>query len=189
MGWLSRAELNERFASVGERVFVDENTRFYNAKKIEIGSDVRIDGGGSIAAGVSGIRIGDFVHLGFSVYVSGSGGRVVIDDFCSISARVSMFTATDDYSEGYLGNPTLPDDLKKVAGGDIVLRQHVIVGCGSVLLPGAQLGEGCSVGALTLVNKAYSEGAILFGSPPRVLGKRDLEKLRSLEKIARSRRV
>ena len=38
--------------------------------------------------------IGRNVHVAVSSYIFGMGGRVVLSDFCGLSARVSLFTAT-----------------------------------------------------------------------------------------------
>ena len=49
------------------------------------------------------------------------------------------------------------------------LGRHVIVGSGSVVLPGVVIGDGCSVGALSLVTKSLPEWGVYFGAPVRRL--------------------
>jgi acetyltransferase-like isoleucine patch superfamily enzyme len=43
----------------------------------------------------------------------------------------------------------------------------VIVGAGSVIFPGVHVAEGCSVGAMTLVNKSTLPWGVYVGNPAR----------------------
>jgi galactoside O-acetyltransferase len=43
----------------------------------------------------------------------------------------------------------------------------VIVGASSIIFPGVTLAEGCSVGAMTLVNKSTAPWGIYVGNPAR----------------------
>ena len=59
-----------------------------------------------------------------------------------------------------------------------------IIGTGSTLLPGVTLGEGCSVGAMSLINKSLPAWGIYAGIPARLLRPRSrklLELSRELE--------
>ena len=65
--------------------------------------------------------------------------------------------------------------------GRVILRPHVIVGCGSVILPGVTLERGVAVGALSLVNKNVPEFLIVSGQPARRVGVRNRARLDALE--------
>ena len=56
------------------------------------------------------------------------------------------------------------------------MGRHVIIGSGSVVFPGVKIAEGCSVGALSLVNKSTEPWGIYVGNPARrvKLRKQDL---------------
>jgi galactoside O-acetyltransferase len=95
---------------------------------------------------------------------------------------VSLFTSNDDYSSGYMTNPMVPAEYRKVRNAGIVAERHVVIGCGSIIMPGVRLGFGASVGALSYVNKAVPALAIVSGNPARLIGHRDGERLLSLEK-------
>ena len=93
-----------------------------------------------------------------------------------------MYTASDDYTEGFLTNPTVPDEFRQVTTGPVVVGRHAIVGAGSVILSGVTLGFGASVGALTLVRKSVGECEIVYGNPLQKLPRlRDGGRLRELE--------
>ena len=56
--------------------------------------------------------------------------------------------------------------------GDITIGRHSIIGAGSVILPNVKLGQGCSIGALSLVNIDCEEFSIYSGVPAKKIGKR-----------------
>jgi galactoside O-acetyltransferase len=184
-------ELGDLGIRVGRNPSVDKSVNFFNPERITIGHNVRIDCWSILSAGEEGISIGRNVHIGASSFVFGGGGRVVLSDFSALSARVSLFTATDDYSQGYLTNPTVPERYKKVRRGPIILEPHALIGTGSVVLPEVTLARGCSVGALSLVTKDVGEYEVAFGIPFRVIGRRDAKRMDQLEKeyLAREGRL
>lgn len=160
-------------ASIGDNVNVHRSVQMFSPHLIHVGSNVRIDCFSLLSAGQEGIYIGDHVHIAAGVYLFGSGGRIVLESFCNLSSRVAVYTASDDYTEGYLTNPTVPRKFRKVRHGEVILRRHAIVGTGSILLPGVTLGLAASVGALTLIHKAVEDFAVVAGIPFRVVGERN----------------
>jgi dTDP-4-amino-4,6-dideoxy-D-glucose acyltransferase len=166
--------------SCGHNVQIDRSVRLINPERIHVGSNVRIDAL-SFLSGAGGIYIGNNVHVAFNVQLAGNGGRLTLEDFVGVAARCSIFTASDDYSEGHLTGPTVPDEFKKVKSGPVTLERHVIVGCGSVILPNVTLKIGSSVGALSLVTKDVEEYMRVAGNPLRTLGHRNKEMLEDLE--------
>jgi galactoside O-acetyltransferase len=179
-GWMTRSELAKTFGAVGTDVLVDRDIRLVNPQHITLGSHVRIDVDAFLVAGTA-ITIGSWVHLGAAVHLMAAGGAIKIDDFCGLSSRVSVFTTTDDYSTGFLTNPTVPTEFRKVRTGPVRFEKHALVGCGTVILPDVTLGFGCAVGALTLVNRSVPRLAVVAGQPLRRLGLRDGERLKQLE--------
>lgn len=178
---LSPAELDEAgFARLGSNVRIDRSAALFGTDRIEIGSNVRIDCFCVISGGPAPVVIGSHVHLSAGVHIFGSAG-VEIDDFCSLSSRVSVFSVNDDYTDGYLTNPTVPEEFRRVTAGAVSIRRHVVIGCGSVVLPGVTIGTGAAVGALTLVNRSVPEFEVVGGVPFRSLGRRDAEKLAEME--------
>jgi galactoside O-acetyltransferase len=64
----------------------------------------------------------------------------------------------------------------------VFLGRHVIVGSGSVILPGVTLEDGVAVGALSLVTKDCEAFGVYAGNPARRIKerKRDLLELEKL---------
>lgn len=176
MAYLSAEQLAQLgFASLGEDVSISDKASIYGANRIHIGSHVRIDDFCVLSAGEGGIAIGNFVHLAVGVLLIGAGA-IVLEDFCGLSSKVSIYSSTDDYSGAALTNPCIPTEFTNVQSANVRLKRHVIVGSGSVLLPGITLEEGAAVGALSLVHKSCAEFAIYSGNPARKIAdrKRDL---------------
>ena len=80
-----------------------------------------------------------------------------------------------------MAHPTIPERYRKVQTGDVVFRRHSLVGAGSVVLPGVTLGEGASVGALSLVKDDLAEFGLYAGVPARRIGDRS-RKLLEMER-------
>jgi len=181
VGTLSREILEKMgFASIGQNVNISARASFYNTANISIGNNVRIDDFCVLSAGIGGIFLGDYIHI--AVYSSLMGaGKITLLDFCNLSSRVSIYSSNDDYSGAKMTNPTVPSLFSGVTHADVTLEKHVIVGTGSVILPGVTLHEGVAVGALSLVNKNCKAFGIYAGTPAKLIGNRtrdllDIEK-------------
>jgi acetyltransferase-like isoleucine patch superfamily enzyme len=176
MAMLNRSELEHMgFASVGENVLISDKAAFYNCANITLGNNVRIDDFCVLSAGVGGISIGNYVHI--AIYTSLIGaGKITLSDFCNISSRVSIYSSNDDYSGANMTNPTVPKQYTGVTHADVFFGKHVIVGSGTVILPGVTLEEGVAVGALSLVTKKCTQFSIYAGNPAKHIKerKRDL---------------
>ena len=189
MAMLSREAIEMLgFASVGKNVQISDRASFYGANRITLGNNIRIDDFCVLSAGVGGILVGNYVHIAVSSSLIGAG-RITLSDFCNISSRVAIYSSNDDYSGATLTNPTVPSEYTGVTHADVLLGKHVIVGSGSVILPGVTLEEGVAVGALSLVNRNCKMFGIYAGNPARRIKERkrdllDLEK--SLDRANRS---
>lgn len=172
------------FKAVGRNVQIARNCTIIGLQNIEIGDNVRIDGYCSlIAAGQGWLSIGSYVHIGGYCMLS-AGDGIRMEDFSGLSQGVRIYSRTDDYSGKYLTNPTVPEKYTGVAAGTVTLGRHVIIGSSSVILPDVSIGEGSSVGALSLVTKSLDEWGVFFGTPVRKLKNRS-RALLSLEAALR----
>ncbi len=175
------------FSAVGENVLISARASFYGAGRISLGNNIRIDDFCVLSAGLGGISLGDHVHL--AIYTSLVGaGRITLSDFCNISSRVAIYSSSDDYSGTTMTNPTVASEFTGVTHADVFLGKHVIVGSGSVILPGVTLEAGVAVGALSIVNKNCEAFGIYAGNPVRRIKERkrdllDLERRFMLSKV------
>ena len=159
------------FASLGRNVSVSRHATIYGAGRIRIGDHSRIDDFCVLSAGEGGIEIGRHVHVATMCSLIGRG-RIAIADYCNLSSRVAIYSSSDDYSGEHMTNPTLPAGFTDVDSRPVVLEEHVIVGCGSVVLPGSVLARGVAVGALSLVKASLAEFGIYAGAPAKRVAER-----------------
>lgn len=189
---LSRTEIDTiGFAEVGDDVQLSEYARFYGASRISLGNHVRIDDFCVLSAGSGGIHIGNHVHIAVFSSLIGKG-EIILSDYCNISSRVSIYSSSDDYSGASMTNPTIPEDYKQVLHASVHLGKHVIVGSGTVILPGVNVSDGVAVGALSLVKTDCPPFGIYAGNPAKRIKERsrvllDLEaKLMASEAASKS---
>ncbi len=160
------------FKSLGRNVQIARNTTIIGVHNIVIGDHVRIDGYSAlVAAGEGWLQIGSRVHIGGWCYLS-AGDGIRMEDFSGLSQGVKIYSRTDDYSGRHLTNPTVPEKYTGITRGAVVLGRHVIIGSGSVILPKVTIGEGSSVGALSLVTKDLEPWGVYFGCPAKRLKSR-----------------
>lgn len=177
----STDELNTiGFKSLGENILISKKASIYSPQKISIGNNVRIDDFCILSGKIS---ISNYVHIAaFSCLFGGKAG-IDMCDFSTISSKTSVYAVSDDYSGGYLTNPMIPDKYRNVTNEKVYIGKHVIVGSGSVILPGAMMEEGCSFGALSLITKKYSGWNVYVGIPAKKLKTRSKNLLRLEEKL------
>ena len=169
-GYYSEDDLkNAGFKSLGKNVRIAINNTIIGLENITIGDNVRIDGYCSIIAAKDGwLNIGSYIHIGGWCFLS-AGDGIRMEDFSGLSQGVKIYSRTDDYSGKHLTNPTIPEKFTKVTQGTVVLGRHVIIGAGSVILPKVTIGDGSSVGALSLVTKDLGDWGIYAGCPAKLL--------------------
>ena len=182
MGILTRLQIEAMgFACVGDNARLSDKASYYNCTNIVIGHNVRIDDFCVLSAGVGGIIIGSYIHI--AVYSSLIGaGKITLHDFSNISSRVSIYSSNDDYSGASMTNPMVPDEFTNVSHADVTIGRHVIIGAGSVVLPGVTLEEGVALGALSLISKSCSKFGIYSGVPARRIKERKQDVLQ-LEQV------
>jgi dTDP-4-amino-4,6-dideoxy-D-glucose acyltransferase len=167
MAFHSREELAAiGFQTLGDNVSISRKASIYGAPNIRLGSNVRIDDFCILSAGSGGITIGSFIHIAAYSSIVGHE-KVELSDFSNLSARVSIYSSSDDFSGNWMTNPTVPPEFTGVTHAPVFIGRHVIIGAGSLVLPGAILENGVAVGGLSLVRGRCLEFGIYSGVPAR----------------------
>jgi galactoside O-acetyltransferase len=169
-----------KLGAIGRHCLIHETVQFFNASKVFLGDNVRIDCFSILSAGPNGLYIGNHVHLGAGCYLFGGGGKILLEDFSGLSSRVSLFTASDEFTDGCLFGACIPERYRKVTKGDVTLRINAGVGAGSVVLPGVTIGFNARVGALTVVGKDVPDHELIAGNSPRRVRRRPATLYREL---------
>jgi len=159
------------FASVGDNVMIAKNCTIIGLENISIGDHVRIDAFSSIIA-TGTVRIGSYVHIGGTCHIAGRGG-VTLGDFAGLSQGVRIYSASDDYTGAAMTNPLVPPEFTLVHEAPVKIGRHAIVGSGSVILPGCEVGEGAAIGALSMVSADAPAWMLVGGCPARPLRARE----------------
>lgn len=179
MAYLTRETLlTTGFKAVGRNVKVSDKASIYNPETIELGDNSRIDDFCVVSGKVS---IGKYCHITPMCLVAGGSPGITLSDFCTLAYGVKIFAQSDDYSGSTMVNSLVPTRFKNEYLAEVQLERQVIIGAGSIIFPGVTIREGCSIGAMTLVNKSTQPWGIYAGNPARRIKdrKQDLLELES----------
>lgn len=169
--FFSEEELSEvGFKSVGNHVLISRKASFYSPEMISFGNHVRVD---DFCILSGNITIGSYIHVAAFSALFGSEAGILIDDFANLSSRITIYAVSDDFSGATMTNPMVPDEYKGLIHGQVHIHRHVIIGSGSIVLPNVDIGEGCSIGSLSLVKNDLSEWMICAGIPARSIRPRE----------------
>jgi len=152
------------FKYLGRNVRISDRAAIHNLDQIEIGHNSRVDDFCVISGKV---KIGRNVHIAVFCNVAGGTEGVTFDDFSGLAYGCHVFSQSDDYSGRSLTNPTVPAEFKSETKKAIHIGRHCIVGTNSLIFPGVTLGEGCSVGALSMVTRSTDDWSVYSGVPAR----------------------
>lgn len=120
------------------------------------------------------LRMGDYVRIGGGCFFFCKGG-LDIGSNTQISRNVCIYTANHNisgamipYDDSYVERPVL-------------IGRSVWIGMNARIPPGVTIGDGAVVGMGTVVSCNVPEGAIIVGSPSRVVGCRDMNEFQNKE--------
>lgn len=159
------------FKGIGNNVRISEDARIYGPENIIIGNNVRIDDFTILSAVNGHIEIGDYVFIARNCHLSGKYG-ITMQDFSSMAANTVIYSASDDYSGMFMTAQAIPQKYTNLIGGPVNIGRHVIIGASTVIIGAAQIGEGCSVGSLSLIIKDLDDWGVYAGIPVKRLKER-----------------
>lgn len=118
--------------------------------RIEIGDNV----------GISGSTIYAREHITIGNYVTiGANTKIMDNDFHPLDAEARK---NNDFSM-----------LKVIP---VEIGDQVFIGCNSIILKGTRLGDGCIVGAGSVVHGIFPPNSVLAGNPARIIQEKPTEK-------------
>lgn len=165
MAYYTQEQLEQLgFKRLGKNVKISDKASIYNCDQIEIGDNSRIDDFCVISGRVV---IGRYCHITPMCLVAGGGPGVYMSDFTTLAYGVKVFSQSDDYSGETLTNSLIPTEYKKEIFKPVHLYRHVIVGTNAVIFPGADIAEGCSIGAAATVLSPTKPWGIYVGNPAK----------------------
>ena len=149
--------------SFGHNVFISRYARFYGASRMSVGDNVRID---DFCVFCGDITIGSHIHIAPFCALYGEYG-ILLADYSGLSARVTIYSAIDDFSGEWAVGPMVDESIRCLKKGKVSIEKYVQIGVGSVVFPDLTIGENTSIGAMSLVNKSLEKNGIFAGIPVR----------------------
>jgi galactoside O-acetyltransferase len=160
----------------GEDVFISANIEIRRPQLISVGSHTAIDSHVYITTGA---EIGDYVHISpFTSIIGGASAMLYMGHFTGMAAGCRIICASDEHLGHGLTNPTVPEAYRdNVNIAPVRFENFATVGSNVIIMPGITLGEGCVVGANSLVTKDLQPWTIYVGSPARAVKVRPRERM------------
>lgn len=164
--------------SYGNNVLISRNAQFYAAEKITIGNNVRIDDY-CILSGE--IKLASHIHIAPYCVLYGSH-EIELEDYTGLSARVTIYSAIDDFNGDFLIGSIHEDSMRNLIKGKVMFNKFVQIGAGCTIFPNLIIGEGSVVGSMSLVNKSIDKWGVYVGIPVKKLKNRSSGLLKFIEK-------
>lgn len=175
------------FRSCGRRPAIGRHVVIRNPKAITIGKKLLLDDYAVLdTRGADGaIELGDFVSVGRFTSIVSKHGRVTFENgvnvgsYCRIATqsrvRVGESTLVAAYCYIGPGNHQHTDDGRPLIEqpmdirGGVDIGKNVWIGARTTILDGVTIGDEAIVGAHSLVREDVPPGAVVVGSPARVV--------------------
>lgn len=178
----------------GSPVFLGENVKLRNRKFISFGKGVTL-GRGVLIDGLSrsGVRLGNCVNIGAYSIIEATGVLSRMGEGCSIGSNsamgpfsyvgaaggvkigedVIMGQRVSFHAENHIYERIdLPIRAQGVTRQGIVIEDDCWIGSNAVFLDGAHVGQGCVIGAGSVVRGAIPSYSVAVGVPARVIKSR-----------------
>ncbi len=115
--------------------------------------------------GLENIYLGDHVSIGNDNIIYATGGKFIVKGYCDISSGLKVITGNHTRKKGLWFRQTEVNNIEK----DVIVEKDCWLGMNVILLPGAHVGRGCTIGAGAVVTKEIPPYAIAVGNPARVI--------------------
>jgi acetyltransferase-like isoleucine patch superfamily enzyme len=140
-----------------------------NPYRVSIGSNFKVWHNTVFSVGKGTITIGNNGLIGIGSILNSSLGRIIIGNNVAIAPHCKIFSYSHDYSE-------FNSVVESYVVDDVIIEDDVLIGAGSVILPGVKIGKGAIVAAGAVVNKSVDCYTIVGGIPAKKIGESDLSK-------------
>lgn len=146
--------------SIGKKIQIWGKTKVILGKNSRIASNVILWGNGII-------KIGENTSIGENSWIfSSPNGGVHIGNDVNVAANLYMIDSNHCFKKGELIRKQPIDSAPIFIGNDVWIGANVTI------IKGARVGDGCVIGACSLVNSSITEEKIVAGVPARVIGER-----------------
>lgn len=172
---MSLKKLN--ISSYGEDVFISENVEIRRPQLVTLGNHIAIDTGFYCT---TALELGDYIHIApYTAIIGGAKGKLIMAHFTNISVGGKIICGSDDFhGEGLITAPGIPEEFRdQLKIEEVRFEMFANVGANVTILPGVTLGEGCVIGACSLVTNNTEPWTIYVGIPARPIKVRPRQKM------------
>ncbi|MGH4052327.1 MAG: DapH/DapD/GlmU-related protein [Clostridium sp.] len=115
-------------------------------------------------------KIGDYVHIS-------AGESVTIGDNCLMASKIFISDSSHgNYSVGTdISSPDTAPDSRPLHTKAVSIGNNVWIGENVCILLGVNIGDGCIIGANSVVNRDIPSNCIAVGMPAKIIKKYDSE--------------
>jgi galactoside O-acetyltransferase len=164
----------KKLKSVGNDVRVSEMAFISRPDLIEMGNHIAIDMWTYIS---TKLTMGDYIHIAPSVsIIGGAVASLIMEDFTNIGSGSRIVCASDDFLQGLI-SPVVPIEHRTVINNPITFKRFATLGVNCTVLPGVTLGEGCIIGANSVVTKDTEPWMVYAGCPAKPIKTRDKKRI------------
>jgi acetyltransferase-like isoleucine patch superfamily enzyme len=155
-------------AACGADVVFEPGALVFHPENVEIGDGVYV-GHYAILKGYyrNKLVIGAGSWIGQMAFLHAAGG-IDIGARVGIGPRVAIITSSHQLPPS-IDTPIMDGPIETAP---VVLEDGCDIGVGAIILPGVRVGRGAQVGAGAVVTGDVAMGAVVAGSPARVLRRR-----------------
>jgi carbonic anhydrase/acetyltransferase-like protein (isoleucine patch superfamily) len=109
------------------------------------------------------VSIGKSTWIGPYTILDGSGAKLSIGDFCSISAGVQIYTHNTV-------NWALTGGQSKYESNRVKIGSCCYIGPNSIVSMGSSIGSHSIIGAQSMINGKVPSNSVVFGTPGKIVG-------------------
>ena len=113
---------------------------------------------------IGDVKVGKNTWIGPYTILDGSGGKLSIGDFCSISSGVQIYTHNTV-------NWALTGGKSEYEKKSVRIGNNCYIGPNSIIAMGSTIGKCSIIGSSSFVNSKIPSNSIAFGSPAKIVGK------------------
>lgn len=115
--------------------------------------------------GMKNIYLGDNCRVGNDNIIYATGGKFIMKGNTDVSCGLRVITGNHSRKKGFWFLQTEADNIEK----DVIVEKDCWIGMNVILLPGAHIGRGATIGAGAVVTKAIPPYAVAAGNPAKVI--------------------
>lgn len=124
----------------------------------------------------SSLIIGTQVLMGDNIHIVAQN-KVIIGDGCLLASKI--FISDTNHGNILTSDPTssplIPPNQRPLETEPVIIGKNVWIGESVSILPGVTIGNGCIIGAHSVVTKDVPENSMVVGVPAKVIKRYDFE--------------